>query len=538
MNIKTKILIPSLVAMLMMLVLGVVSYFSMKSMQQSLELVASRDVQLAAQLNRSRGELLEANVGAYRLFSTMANLDDARIKAKTAEVLAHAEMASQLITEINGRNDLNPTQKKNLLTIEEPLSKYRKSVIQAIDMGQMDAATGTGMMQAADKRFIQINETLDKMLGAQKKETDSLISREIARSSKSTLINAGLFLIGLIVVTAISLFLAGKIVHSIKNAIQTAQAIAGGKLTNRIDIEANDETGELLGALASMQDNLRGLIAQIGDNASKTSNACGTMTAALHDINQSVLGQNDATSTVAAAVEELTVSVGDINANANHALRANQESSVLAATGVMNIQSVFDEMRKIAVAVNESADVVGRVGQQSGEIYTIVRVIREVADQTNLLALNAAIEAARAGEAGRGFAVVADEVRKLAEKTTGSAAEIGRMITAIQETAAQAVNNIHLVVEQVETTAISAGNARASIESIQKSAGLSQGFAHEISSALGEQSQASQLIAQQVEGITHLSEKNTRSVSDADQAMRALEQESHVLQSAVGRFLV
>jgi len=178
------------------------------------------------------------------------------------------------------------------------------------------------------------------------------------------------------------------------------------------------------------------------------------------------------------------------------------------------------------------------VGQQSNEISSIVRVIREVADQTNLLALNAAIEAARAGEAGRGFAVVADEVRKLAEKTTRSAEEITRMIAAIQKSSDVAVNSIHHAVQQVETTAALAGEARASIERIQANVGQSTGFARDISSALGEQSQASSLIAQQVEGITRMSEINTQSVGQAGTAMRTLEDESNELLAAVARFVV
>jgi methyl-accepting chemotaxis protein len=210
----------------------------------------------------------------------------------------------------------------------------------------------------------------------------------------------------------------------------------------------------------------------------------------------------------------------------------------LATQGAAIIQSAFDEMQRIAGAVEQAASVVERVGMQSSEISTIVRVIREVADQTNLLALNAAIEAARAGEAGRGFAVVADEVRKLAEKTTGSATEITRMIAAIQESSSQAVSNIHQVVKQVEQTATYAGSARDSIESILTSAGQSEGFAQQISSALKEQSQASSLIAQQVEGITQMSDNNAQSVVHAGQAMHELEDDSRVLQEAVGRFSV
>ena len=210
----------------------------------------------------------------------------------------------------------------------------------------------------------------------------------------------------------------------------------------------------------------------------------------------------------------------------------------MATQGVAIIKSASDEMMRIASTVKEAANVVEHVGQQSNGISAIVHVIREVAAQTNLLALNAAIEAARAGESGRGFAVVADEVRKLAEKTTGSAEEITRMISAIQESSGKAVSSIQDVVKQVETTSAYAGNARESIERIHVNVEESMSFAHDISSALGEQSQASNLIAQQVEGITQMSEKNAQSVAQAGQAMRELEQESRVLQTAVNRFSV
>ena len=249
-------------------------------------------------------------------------------------------------------------------------------------------------------------------------------------------------------------------------------------------------------------------------------------------------GQNDATTAVAAEVEQMSVSISNIHDNASQALAANQASSELASKGVSIIQYASSEMMTIASAVKDAANVVEHVGQQSNEISAIVRVIREVADQTNLLSLNAAIEAARAGEAGRGFAVVADEVRKLAEKTTGSAGEIARMITAIQESSSQAVSSIHHVVKRVETTATYADNARDSIERIQSNIGQGMGYAHDISSALGEQSQASSLIAQQVEAITRMSEENAKGVEHASQAMHQLENESCVLQTVVARFVV
>lgn len=538
MNIKTKILIPSLVAVAMLLLLGIVSYFGMKSLQTALDVVATKGMQHAALLNDSRSELLKANVGVYRLFASMANFDEARIKKDTATILAHADSAIQLLKKLRERSDVTAEEKTAFAALDEPLLKYRKNVAQAIDMAESDLASGTGMMQAADKRFVEIDGKLDKMLEQQRKETDTLIAAGTASASKSIAADIGVFLVGLFASVTIALLLAGKIVAPMLDAIRTASAIAGGNLTNRIETDARDETGDLLRALSAMQDGLRQLITSIGSNARETTASCNTMGGSLDQISESVAGQNDATAAVAAAVEQMSVSISNIHDNASQALAANQASSELATEGVEIIQCAFDEMTRIAKAVEDAASVVEQVGQQSNEISTIVQVIREVADQTNLLALNAAIEAARAGEAGRGFAVVADEVRKLAEKTAGSAQEISRMISAIQESSGQAVSNIHHVVTQVEKTASYAGNARDSMERIQSNVGKSKGFAHDISSALGEQSQASHLIAQQVEGITQMSERNAHSVAEAGKAMQALQEESRVLQTAVGRFSV
>ena len=536
MNIKVKILVPSLVAVAMMAVVGVASYLGLKNMRASLDQMATQGLQHIELLNQTRSSLLQANNGAYRLFSTMANFDEARIKKETANVLAHADKAIQILKTMQGRSDLEEAERKALAALDEPLAKYRKNVAQAIDMAESDLASGTGMMQAADKRFLEVEGKLNSFLDEQQKEAVAMVAATQSASSKTIGVIVAMLVAAVVASTAIALWLSARIVGPLLDAITTAKSVANGNLANHIDTTGRDETGELMRALAVMQESLRTLIVQIGSNAQATDATCRSMSEALAKINESVSGQTDATSAVAAAVQEMSVSVTNISENANHSLEANQSSAQLAVQGADTIKCAFDEMTSISRAVSEAANVIENVGQQSSEISSVVSVIREVADQTNLLALNAAIEAARAGEAGRGFAVVADEVRKLAEKTTRSSKEITEMIAKMQQSSEAAVKNIHAVVSQVEKSATYAQIARDSIERIRTGAGESEGYARDISLSLREQTQTGQMIAQQVEDISRMSEENANSVVNAQAAMRELEAESSSLQASVSRF--
>ena len=299
MKIKTKILSPSLLAVAMILVLSIVSYLGITSIQNTLEELASQGMLHVAQLNEGRGELLKANIGAYRLFASMANFDDARIVKETTNILARADAATRILKSMGERGDLDQAAKTDLASLNEPLAIYRKNVVQAIDMAQSDLATGTGMMQAADKRFVEIEGKLDKLLADKKREAEAMVATTKADASFIVMTDIGVFVVAVVAVFSISLLLAGKIVAPMLNAVTTASSIANGKLTNAIDTRGGDEAGELARALAGMQDSLRQLIGHIGGNVSKTLRSCDNVAGILGEINQSVRGQNDATVAVA-----------------------------------------------------------------------------------------------------------------------------------------------------------------------------------------------------------------------------------------------
>ncbi len=207
-------------------------------------------------------------------------------------------------------------------------------------------------------------------------------------------------------------------------------------------------------------------------------------------------------------------------------------------TGGKVIAHAIDDMAQTAEQVRGVGGTITSLGEHSDKISSVVQVIKDVADQTNLLALNAAIEAARAGEAGRGFAVVADEVRKLAERTTQATGEIGQMISAIQGSAKTAVSSMNAIIDRLQTSSELASQAGEAITAIQKSNADVVGVVREINTAMAEQGAASQDIAQRVERVAQASEQSSSSVKVSSDAAKSIHELSMEMRRNVEKFKV
>jgi methyl-accepting chemotaxis protein len=246
--------------------------------------------------------------------------------------------------------------------------------------------------------------------------------------------------------------------------------------------------------------------------------------------------QSDAAAAMAATVEELTVSIGQITDNAGHAQKASLQAESLSNDGAQVIRDVAAEIRSIAGEITETANTVTALGGESQRISSIVAVIREVAEQTNLLALNAAIEAARAGEQGRGFAVVADEVRKLAERTSNATKEIAGMIKLIQDRSDDAVSGMNRTVAKVSGGVELATRAAEAIDGIAQSAKRAEAAITGITGALTEQTIASGQIAGSVERIAQMTEENSAASKASVESAGVLSTLAQQMRSAVMRF--
>jgi len=239
---------------------------------------------------------------------------------------------------------------------------------------------------------------------------------------------------------------------------------------------------------------------------------------------------------MAAGIEELTVSINHVAGSSADALKASQQPGQLSQAGNVAVQGAAAEMDGIASAAQEFAGIIDGLGRESAQISQIVGVIEAIAGQTNLLALNAAIEAARAGEQGRGFAVVADEVRKLAERTAQSTKEIVGMVAGIQDGTRQAVAQVDGWKAAIGSGVEKARGAGFRMAEIECGADAVVTAVNEISSALAEQSAASNDIARNVEQIARMSDENHRAINAVAGEAGQLEKLATMLNTLVGHF--
>ncbi len=320
-------------------------------------------------------------------------------------------------------------------------------------------------------------------------------------------------------------------------ASQVAREIAAGNLSVEVSAQVNN-TDSLLYSMKTMRDKLREMVIGIQASAEQVGRSAEQLAHTSASVAAASAQQSEATSATAAAVEEMTVGIESIAQSANSAQTFSQDASALSRKGGEVIHGAASEMEKIAGSVESSSAIIGGLEQQSSEIAKIVSVIKDIADQTNLLALNAAIEAARAGEQGRGFAVVADEVRKLAERTTQSTQLIAQTINSIQVGTKSAVDSMIDGVDQVRSGTLLAKQAGESIREIQGGAEHVVSVVSDISNALKEQSKASAEIARNIENIAQMVEENNSSSEQAATAAHQLKKLAEELSASVRSFRV
>jgi methyl-accepting chemotaxis protein len=424
----------------------------------------------------------------------------------------------------------------------EGMEKQRKAYLESLAQVMELAETGKVVQGEAavhtvlEPRFSALSKSVHQLVEQNTQRVDSSGAEQVDAIAKGRLTMIAL---GTLVTVAGALFawwMVRSLTVPLASALAVAQRISEGSLDSSIEARSQDEVGKLMHALAKMQDDLRAMIGEVVKNASEVSSSASVFAAGAGESIARAQARTEATSSTAAAIEEMTVSIGQVAEHAQEAAAIADKSSSLAREGESIVRAASSEMNSIAQSVKHGSELVETLNRRSGEISTIVKVIKDIADQTNLLALNAAIEAARAGEQGRGFAVVADEVRKLAERTGSATSEIGSMIDAIQRETSSVVETMQAGGDKVVQGVKLADEAAAALEKINAQTLEAVASVNAIASATREQQAASSDIARNVERIAQMTEESGAAAHHSADAAHNLERLATGLQARVGRF--
>ncbi|AHG39133.1 methyl-accepting chemotaxis protein [Pseudomonas syringae CC1557] len=518
----------------LMLILGVFALSQMSKIRGATEVLANNNVPSIKSLDRFAEVSIRLRVLSYRL---LVNRDPAT-QQKTIDLLAMRNKQitdaqatyEKLIADVNERALYD--QYVQLLGQYRQLEERMKSLTLANRISELQDLLNNEMVSNSD----QMNVVLGKLV-----EINSAQLNQVKQDASSEYDSAFNMVIGLLIAaTLLTLVFAWMLIKSITTPIATAlnaaETIAQGNLTQPIRIDGTDEAGRLLLAMKTMQDKLRDTLQGISGSATQLASAAEELNAVTDESARGLLQQNDEIEQAATAVNEMTSAVEEVARNAISTSEASRNAATSAADGRDLVQETVSAIERMSGDVKETSDLIINLATESRDIGKVLDVIRGLADQTNLLALNAAIEAARAGEAGRGFAVVADEVRALAHRTQQSTSEIERMISSIQGGTEQAVGSMRNSTERAESTLSIAKGAGMALNTINIAVEEINERNMVIASAAEEQAQVAREVDRNLVNIRDLSAQSTTGANQTSAASGELSRLAVDLNSMVARF--
>src|SRR5579872_2559720 len=425
--------------------------------------------------------------------------------------------------------------KKQLVTLREA----QQDAIKLAASHKKNALALAGNLSA--ERATPVNRAMKSSLGSMSDSFEKLVDdnqaqlRAANRSLSLTRILTTM--LALFAGVIVALVMSRHVSQATRAILAFAEAITTGDLTcPDLEIQSNDELGDLAVALNKMSGNLKRMIVAISENSLQVASASEELSSSASLQAQGADSQNDQTAQIAAAMQEMASTVQHVSENCAQATQAAHRAAETAREGGTVVQQALAQMHSIAESVVGTAKQIGELGKSSDQIGRVTAVIDDIADQTNLLALNAAIEAARAGEQGRGFAVVADEVRKLAERTTTATKEIAQMIKNIQDETKIAVTAMEGGTKEVEEGVVSTGQAGDALkEIIHMSDEVGEMITH-IATAATEQSSASEEINNNMEQIAKLVRESATGAQQSAKACQDLSGLALDLQKTVSNF--
>ena len=534
MNIAPRALLGFAVIGLLMLGLGVFSLIQMGNIRQAGVTIEEISVPSIKTLDELTALNLRLRTLSYRLLlnrepatqqDTLRLLDE-----RNAQIDKARRAYEPLVTAADEKSAFD--QYGLLLNQYRQLEARMRTLSQAGDLDALRDLLNRDLLDNSE----QINKIMDTLVRINTDQTSATNAQAADQYSGAFGLVISLLVAATVLTLLFAFLLTRSIVKPIDEALQAAEQIAEGDLTHSIHAEGTDEAARLLKAMAKMQDKLRDTLQLIAGSATQLASAAEELNSVTDESARGLQQQNNEIEQAATAVTEMTSAVEEVARNAVSTSEASSEASRSAGDGRDLVIETVGAIERMSGDVQSTAKLITHLAEQSRDIGKVLDVIRGLADQTNLLALNAAIEAARAGEAGRGFAVVADEVRALAHRTQQSTSEIERMIGSIQGGTEQAVDSMRTSTERAESTLNIARGAGLALDTIAGAVAQINERNLVIASAAEEQAQVAREVDRNLVNINDLSVQSATGAHQTSAASAELSRLAVDLNGLVARF--
>ncbi|EKN48130.1 chemotaxis protein [Pseudomonas viridiflava] len=539
-KLSTKLFISFALCALITLVVGIIGSQGIGDLSNSLKLTFSNNLVSVGKTSETKANAIAQNRDLYRLLSTVAANAPQSVKDQVVTNLRENRAQAEKAYAAYRTTPLEDDERAAGDLMDKDWPAYQAAIDRAVSValaGDVGAARTLVDGEVRDI-YLKIMNELNIMVDSNSRQTGE---GAVAAGKTESAAKLNLYIgIGMAFLAAflLGLFISRVISRPIASALVNAQRIAGGDLTQPIVSLHRDEAGLMLSALGDMQNSLKNTIGQISSAADQLASAAEELNAVTEESSRGLTRQNDEIQLAATAVTEMTAAVEEVARNAISTSDASKLTSTEAATGRDQAREAVNAINTVSTEISSSTAMVEELAGRVREIGQVLDVIRGIAEQTNLLALNAAIEAARAGEQGRGFAVVADEVRALAARTQASTGEIEAMIGSVQSSADQAVRamgNSRTLASNTQSLAQATGQ---SLERIAQSIAEINDRNMLIATASEEQSHVAREVDRNLINIQDLSTQTAAGANQTSASSQELSRLAISFNNLVGKFKV
>jgi methyl-accepting chemotaxis protein len=539
-NVMQRVLAAPSLLMLILLGMVALSFSGAKSQQLALDEMFHQRFANTQESQVLIGQVAQVQAQMYKVVSLhAAKYDPQKIKPLADGLDKQIQKSITDVDTLRNKQGLLPEETELLGKIRGALVEYGKTVGDVMEMAGSDAMMANMFIETAWDQLGKLEKSMNELVVLEKRLGEERFLAADAQASRMLQLFIAALVLALVIGTGVTLIVARSITKPLASVIADADYIVkNNDFTREVVIQSNSEIGDAARAFNRLLTQQRAFIGNTLASANKIADIARRVSSTSGQVSISAESQSGAASAVAATIEQVSCSIDETSHSASQAeqtvLRTREDSGrALTVT-----HETMGDISKIVSSIAESSSKVGVLAENSLAISNIINVIKEIADQTNLLALNAAIEAARAGEQGRGFAVVADEVRKLAERTTQSTQEIGNLIGSIQTQIEVTVSAMSQASEQSERIVAKSREAEQSLENIARGNGEVSSRVQEIALSIREQSKAVQSISHNMEQIAQGTEETSASMRESSATVHELDLLAENLRQAVAVYRI